>query len=559
MQAKLRNCQFIVPSFQSYGGLSGFHDYGTNGIIVKNKLLDYWRKSFLRNSNIREIETPIITPGQILKASGHVDRFTDYIVCNNDMASSSTSFGTSFRADHLVKEYFTNNGMMDLANKVDAMSMEELEEVINNYHILEGENIKVTTKNLMYKVDDNYLRPELAQGLFVIFKQQKQSLPFGLAQTGKAYRNEISPKQFTRMREFTLAEIEYFVDPEHKTHHNYDQIKDLVIPIYPKSPNDKLLNISICDAVNQNIISTEIMGYFMSKIYKFAIDIGLDKNRIRFRQHNDNELAHYALECWDLEAFVDNDWLECIGCADRGSYDLEAHGQYSQKTINPPIVKKELVININKVKIGRELRKESKLVIKHLDNFNSDQIIEMKLAQELKKNKQITVIIDDVPYIINDEMIEIIEIEKKISTIDFYAHTIEPSFGIDRLLYVIFDHSFWARKEDKNRTIFSLPTILLPYDIAVFQLHNKPDMIAYVNKIVCMLDKHDYSCYTDSSHTAIGKRYSRVDEIGIKYAITVDPGTLKDNMVTIRSRDSMIQDRVHVDDIISTLQNKLNF
>lgn len=554
MQSKLKNCQFIIPDTR----LSGFHNYGTNGIIVKQKLLNHWRHSFLKNSNIKELETPAITPYSVLKASGHVDRFTDYIVFDED--------GNSYRADHLVKDFFVENKMEDLIQNinVDTLSLLELEEVIKKYNML-GEHTnkcKVTTKNLMFGVNENYLRPELAQGLFVTFKQYNQSLPFGLAQTGKAYRNEIACKQFTRMREFTLAEIEYFVDPENKTHPKYNTIKDTVVPIYSKADqltNEPVKHSTIDYALNHNIIGNELIGYFIAKIYQFVIDIGLDKNKIRFRQHQDNELAHYALECWDLEAYVSNNWLECIGCSDRGSYDLKAHKQYSQKNINPPITKKELLIKLNRGNIGRRLKEDSKIIIAYLSNYDNDTIIEM--FKELKVDNPVPISINNITYNIDHDMLEIIETEKKIYTKEFYAHTIEPSFGIDRLLYAIFEHNFWAREIDVNRTILSLPDILVPYDVAILQLYNKPEMLKYVDEIVDMFDDHNYSCYTDSSHTTIGKRYSRMDEIGIKYTITIDHESVKSNIVTIRDRDTMKQIYVEKCNILDVFKdiNKLNF
>jgi glycyl-tRNA synthetase len=153
-------------------------------------------------------------------------------------------------------------------------------------------------------------------------------------------------------------------------------------------------------------------------------------------------------------------------------------------------------------------------------------------------------------------MFDIKEIITKSTFEEYYPHAIEPSFGVDRLLYSVFNHNFWTRKEDVNRVVLSLPYILTPYDVVIFPLHLKQNMIDVSNDIKKLLKLNGYTCYVDNSNVSIGKRYSRLDELSIKYAITIDPGYFKDNKVTIRDRNSTKQIRVDHDDILSSL-NKI--
>nr|QBK89776.1 MAG: class II glycyl-tRNA synthetase [Pithovirus LCPAC101] len=588
----LQTNQFIVPSYGTYGGLSGFHDYGILGTKVKLKLLNLWRSFFLDKNEIDEIETPIIIPYDVLYASGHVSRFTDYIVKDKD--------GRVHRADHLVKDYFRDNGMDKLADQVDGWTQQKLESEINKYKMVSSPGhagyIKVETKNLMYSIPSaasnssgssnntphtDFLRPELAQGIFInygICKQfMKKDLPFGLAQVGKSYRKEISPQSFVRMREFTQAEIEFFTDPLNKTHSNYDSIKDYCIPILTgkmQENNEKVRIVTISDAIESGIISHQIMGYFLANIHQFCLKIGLKEEKIRFRQHLPSEMAHYASECWDLETYVNNDWLECIGCADRGSYDLRAHGDkgvgnckgVEKRKLETPIVIKTLKIKVNKSVVTSKYNDATNSIVKYFYTLNEEELINIKNTLQDTNNGMLThkvvrINIDELEYVITKDMILFSETEEVTKYEEFIPHSIEPSFGIDRILYSIFEHNLWIREGDTNgkvtyKNILSLPKILSPYDIAIFCLQNKKDMMNIVNKIKNKLMDSGIKCYTDTSSVRIGKKYVRSDEIGVKFTITVDPGSLDDNKVTIRDRDTLSQNRINIDEIESEL-NKL--
>ncbi len=323
--------KFIVPTCQLYEASGrGFQTYGHNGVTIKNKIIDQWRKLFI-NENVLEIDTPTLTSSDVLTNSGHVGKFNDFI---------ATDGVNVVRADHLIKDYFSENNIIN-ENPVDNMTSEEMLEIIKKYKMMENtENVDVVPKNLMFSAGDSYLRPEIAQGIFVEFSQFYDSvmdLPFGLGQVGKSYRNEISPQPFVRLREFTQAEVEYFFDPNELTHSQYEEIRHISIPLFSteaQQNNGKIKMTNIEFAVNEEIISNEIMAYYLATIYKFVTSLGLTNNVIRFREHMKNELAHYAVQCWDLEVQLsDGKWLECIGCAYRGNYDLSVHNINNKNSI----------------------------------------------------------------------------------------------------------------------------------------------------------------------------------------------------------------------------------
>lgn len=566
----LQENQYILPSYQLYGGSSGFQDYGILGTRLKNNLITEWKKWFILNDDIEEIETPVIMLHNLLKASGHVDKFDDFIVYDKNTNSH-------IRADHLAKKWFNQNNMMDLANKVDSFNQEILETMINTYKMLGEDKVKVNRKNLMFGVDDNgtepdYLRPEIAQAMFVNFKEINKFLqkdfPFGIAQIGKSFRKEISPESCIRLREFNQAEIEFFVDPTNKIHPKYDKFKSTTIPILTSNMqlegNTTPLYISVEDAIKSQLIQNNVIAYFMAKIYMFAIKMGLFNDKIRFRQHLPNEMAHYASECWDLETWVNDGWLEVVGCADRGSFDLEAHSKGSgqiltcKKELSEPIIVNKLKINAKTKFIVQKFKKLTSDIIKHISELSQEEII---LA---KNNNFINITIDEVTHIIDSTMFNINDEVTKIMHEDFYPHVIEPSFGIDRLIYSIFEQNFKIREKvnesDKSRIVMSLPISLAPYDIAVFPLLKKEKLINIAVMINNTLQENYIKYFYDNSSTKIGKKYVRADEIGIKYAITIDCDTLDDNHVTIRERDTTSQERIPICDIIkviNALKNKM--
>ena len=287
------------------------------------------------------------------------------------------------------------------------MSHQELEDIINKYKMLGDRQVKVETKNLMFEVESHtsstgvdYLRPEIAQGIFVNFKVcdsfMRKELPFGIAQIGKSFRNEISPKPYLRLREFIQAEIEYFVDPFKKDSiREYEKFCNVVLPLL--SAKDQLggINISteitIKEAIETGIIANKTIAYFLFKISCFSMNLNLNFKKTRFRQHLPNEMAHYSSDCWDFETFVNNEWLECIGCADRGSYDLEAHSQVKNITmkrkLETPIIETKFEITLDQKKGGRMYREHLPKINEYLKNLLEN---DMKAIINMKDDEYIT-------------------------------------------------------------------------------------------------------------------------------------------------------------------------
>ncbi|KAE8547974.1 Glycine--tRNA ligase 1, mitochondrial [Talaromyces marneffei ATCC 18224] len=253
-------------------------------------------------------------------------------------------------SDSEVQEY------EEILAKIDNYNGVELGELIERLDIRnpDGNNkvLPPTPFNLMFKttlgpssVSPGYLRPETAQGQFLNFKKlleyNQNTMPFASASVGKSFRNEISPRSgLLRVREFLMAEIEHFVDPEGgKKHHRFDEIKDLRLNFLDRdtqlSGKTRVQNISI-EAVSKKLVDNETLGYFLGRIYLFLLRIGVDPSKLRFRQHMANEMAHYAADCWDAELLTSYGWIECVGCADRSAYDLTVH---SKKTGEPLIVR----------------------------------------------------------------------------------------------------------------------------------------------------------------------------------------------------------------------------
>jgi len=297
-----------------------------------------------------EVDCPCVTPEVVLKASGHVDKFTDLMV-------KDEKTGNCYRADHLLKDFCKDKLEKDQTlspeqaeeyNKIlailDDLSAEQLGAKIKEYGIVAPDTKNPLSDpypfNLMFQtsigpsgLSPGYMRPETAQGIFVNFKDlyyyNGNKLPFAAAQIGQAFRNEISPRQgLLRVREFTLAEIEHFVDPEDKSHPKFGDVSDLEFLMFPREDQmagRSATRLKLGNAVSEGTVNNETLGYFIGRVYLFLTQLGIDKDRLRFRQHLPNEMAHYAADCWDAEIECSYGWIECVGIADRSAYDLRAH------------------------------------------------------------------------------------------------------------------------------------------------------------------------------------------------------------------------------------------
>lgn len=555
----MKRLQFILPSCLIYNGMSGFQDYGVLGYHVKSKIIDTWKKSFIDNLSTFIVETPNILPANVLSSSGHMDRFFDYLVVDSKEQPCVVD-SKMCRADHLCKRWFRDNKMFELYDSVDTMSQSDLESYINKYNMLNlNEKLKVIPMGLMYNMNgDLFMRPELAQGIFINFdyykKFSKQECNFGVAQIGKSYRREISPQPYLRLREFTQAELEYWVDPNNKTHKDYNKYKHIVIPLLSiQMQMNKISSytaMSIENAVKTSIIGSEILGYYLGKINEFVKNIGI--NNYRFRQHMPNEMAHYALECWDLEVYIDDDWVECIGCADRGSYDLLAHKcSKSERVVISSEKKTTWITKPNGKNIAKKYGNKTHNITTYLNNL-SNQELEL-YENKLNNDTTFNVCIDNIIYKIDNEMLTIDKKIEETKTESYICHTIEPSFGIDRLLYAILYNNFEVVEKQKNnsedvetRCLLKLPKIFSFYTCSLFVLSKKPELVQYRDMILTDLRSMHINVYIDDSTTTLGKQYMRSDEMGIMHSVVIDFDTLTTNTVSIRNRDTQEKTRMNI-------------
>ena len=486
---------FIFPSSEIYDGLSAVYDYAQNGVLLKNNIREFWWKSMVQmNSDIVGVDASILMHPKTWEASGHVDAFNDPLIDNRDsnkryradvliedycekiegkinkeIQKAKKKFGADFDQAKFIK---TNKRVSDYFNKIDFIkkrltklleddNLNGLKSLIEELKIncpISGSNNWTDVKqfNLMFDTmvgssDESstkiFLRPETAQGIFVnylnIQKTSRMKIPFGIAQTGKAFRNEIVARQFIfRMREFEQMEMQYFVKPG-------DQKK-----WYETWKERRML---------------------------WHYSLGFEKENYRFHDHD--KLAHYADAATDIQFKFPFGFKELEGIHSRTDFDLGNHEKFS----------------------GKKLK-----------------------YYDIDSDKKYT------PYVV------------------------ETSIGLDRLFLAIISNSLEEEKLDNNstRTVLKLPKFLAPTKLAILPLLKKDELVKLSKKIKDDL-KFDFNLVYDEKD-AIGRRYRRQDAIGTPYCITIDHDSLKNEIVTIRDRDSMKQDRVKIEEVKKFLNSKID-
>jgi glycyl-tRNA synthetase len=416
---------FIFQGSEIYGGLANTWDYGPLGAELKRNIKEsWWKDNVYQRSDMVGLDSAILMHPKVWEASGHTANFSDISVdCKNCKKR--------WRADH-IKGKCPECGSADLT---EAKSF-----------------------NLMYKthhgpIEDTanltYLRPETAQGIFVNFLNlldvSRKKLPFGVAQIGKSFRNEITPGNITfRTREFEQMEIEYFVRPQE---------------------------------------ADKYYEYWVEERYNWYLRMGMKKENLRLRPHAKEELAHYAKACSDIEYQFPFGWSELEGIANRGGFDLLQHTKYS----------------------GKELI--------YFDPATKEKIT---------------------PYII------------------------EPSGGVDRACLAFLVDGYYEEKvKDETRVVLKFSPELAPIKIAVLPLlKNRPELVELAKRIYEDMRKGRPCVYDDTA--SIGKLYRRQDETGTLFCLTVDVQSLDDKQVTVRDRDTMLQERIGIDKLKAYFSEKLN-
>jgi len=420
-----------------------------------------------------------------------------------------------------------------------------------------------------------FLRPETAQGMFVNFREllyfNGGKLPFACAQIGQSFRNEIAPRAgLLRVREFTQAEIEHFCHPTKKDHPRFNEVAQVELNLFSQEAQlqagkKEPFRMKTGEAVEKGIIANETLAYFVARTHLFLKELGVDMQRVRFRQHLRHEMAHYAQDCWDAEIECSYGWIECVGLADRSAFDLDAHSKASKvdlqayELFDEPVEEVIFEVKMNKQILGKSFKKDQKFVIDALTSL--DEAAAAKIEKDFEDKgetdlENVQGIDGGKATITKDMVIEMKKKTKKVSGRNFTPSVIEPSFGIGRIMYCLFEHAFYVREgDDENKAVFKLPPQVAPIKCTIFPLVNNAEMNAASHDIYKSLTKLAVSVKLDTTAISIGKRYCRTDELGVPFAITIDHRTIghtstpKDGTVTVRERDSCEQVRIKVDDV----------
>ncbi len=425
---------FIFQNSEIYGGLASTWDYGPIGAELKKNIKDYWWNYHVHmRDDIVALESSILSLNKVWETSGHIQNFSDPLIeckeCN-----------ARFREDELI---VTNGACPN--SKCTTTDFEDPRE----FNMM----FKTNIGPIVSDSSEIYLRPETAQGIFVNFENiintSRKKIPFGVAQIGKAFRNEITTGNFIfRTREFEMMEIEYFVKPD---------------------DSEKFYEEWIKNSMN------------------FLLELNINDSNLRIREHEQKDLSHYSKGTSDIEYDFPWGWAELQGIANRGSFDLDAHSESSSK------------------------------------NFS--------IFEEASKSR-------------------------------YTPHVIEPSIGVDRLLLVTLLDAYTEEKvegKDEIRTVLKLSPKIAPIKIAILPLSKDQKLSELSKKIQKdLLSKGNLGKIEYDETQSIGRRYRRQDEIGTPLCITIDFDSLEDNSVTVRNRDSMLQERISIESLHSYLLKNIN-
>ena len=322
---------FYFPSCEVYGDAqAGFWEYGPSGVSLKNKFLELWRRELIRRDQMIEIDGSQIMSQSVFEASGHLASFADPII-------KCTKCGLTFRADRLIAEV----SKIEIPESAD---LEDFDKAISENNIVctkcKGSFEKTRKFNMMFKVgigpggEPAYLRPETCQSIFVdfprLFKTMRGKLPLGIAQVGKSFRNEISPRQsLLRLREFYQAEIEVFCNPNRLDEvESFSEIENTVLRIQIDAD---IKEMSCKEAVESGTIPNKFVAYYLGLLSEFYEKTGIDIKKSRFRKLGDKEKAFYAEVAFDFEVETTIGWLELVACNYRSDYDLSSHAKKSKE------------------------------------------------------------------------------------------------------------------------------------------------------------------------------------------------------------------------------------
>jgi glycyl-tRNA synthetase len=556
---------FFWQSYEIYGGVGGFVTYGPLGARLKQNIEAKLRELFVTKLGVLEIESSVITPGKVFEASGHVNHFKEPMV---ECAKCSKRF----RADHLLEEYAKQSCV-----ETEKMSLTEIQNALEKLGVTCpecGGGFKPPQQFLTmfettigpYSGAIGYGRPEAAQGIFVEFNRlyamAREKLPFGVVQIGHALRNEISPRQgLIRLREFTIADLEFFFDPEEPDCCLLKDVENETLRLYLAPErlkcSEKTIEVTVKDAVAQKLIQSEWEAFFMAMAKMLLTEIGVPAEKQRFIEKLPWEKAHYATQSFDQEVYVDRwGWIEVSGHAYRTDYDLSCHMKASgadlrvYKEYETPVEEEQLVAKPIMAKLGPAFKAEAAKVAELLAKAPAEEV-----ATSLKKDGYYMV----EKYRILPEHVDVSRQKTVSRGKRFIPHVVEPSFGCDRLFYVALEYAYRVKDD---RVIMNFPRNIAPTQVGVYPLVSKDGLVEKAQEVHKLLANEGLATEFDETGS-IGRRYARADEAGVPLGITIDYDTLNDGTVTIRDRDSWQQVRSLIRDLPELLQKyfqgKLNF
>lgn len=556
---------FYWQSYEIYGGVGGFITYGSLGAKLKQNIESKLREIFVKKLGILETDSPIIAPSKVFEASGHVEHFKEPMV-------ECLKCQKRFRADQLLEELTELS-----ASEAEKMSIEEIENVIekNGIRCPECGGAFDMPKQFLtmfkttigpYSGAVGYGRPEAAQGIFVEFNRlytmAREKLPFGVLQIGHALRNEISPRQgLIRLREFTIADLEFFFDPEEPNCYLLGDVENetlrLLLAENRLRVTEEITEFTVKEALEKKLIKAEWQAVFMALAKKLLIDLGVPAENQRFIEKLPWEKAHYSSQSFDQEVYVDRwGWVEVSGHAYRTDFDLKSHMEASGvdmqvfKEYGEPVEKEQLVIKPVMVNLGPAFKGEAATVAELLSKAKPEEV-----ADSLKKKGHYMI----GKYKVLPEHVDIIHQKTLERGKRFIPHVVEPSFGSDRLLYVALEYAYRVKE---NRAILSFPRDIAPIHVGVYPLVSKDGLVEKALKVHKLLVNEGFLVDFDETGS-IGRRYARADEIGIPLGVTVDYDTLSDDTITIRDRDTWRQVRSQIRDLPELLHRyfwgRINF
>ena len=538
---------FFWQAYEIYGGVGGLYVLGPLGVAMRERLVNMWRSIFVRRHGFVEIDAPNLGPYKVFKASGHVDNFKDPV-------AECARCGRKFRADHLLRDSGISVG--------EGLPVEELQRLLNENRVKCPEcgasEWRVSTFLTMfetrigpYSEEVGFLRPETAQGIFTefrrIFEVTRERLPLGVAQVGRGFRNEISPRQaMVRLREFDMMELEFFMDPEAPCQY-VEGVMDEKLPILTEEVAERggedVTTISVRDALDRGVIKNGCLAYFMVLSMRFVSALGVPRDAQRFHGKPARERAHYSAQTFDHEVVVPGyGWLEVAGLAYRTDYDLRSHSMASGKDL---MVSVKLPSPLSIRRVRWRVRSFDELRRAAGDRWKE---VARVVAESQDPERELAAMgfrVEDLPLVRE-------EVEEKVNVRRFYPHVVEPSYGVERLMLAALA---WAYRVKEDRVVLSLPPSLAPVQVAVFPLVSRDGLDERARRIAADLSEEFSVFYDDDG--SIGRRYARADEIGVPYAVTVDYETLEDDTVTLRHRDTWEQERLPEGDLRERLRGLL--